>query len=250
MATANDMLDQINYIKHLNGILEQFSKDNRLNPSHISLYMALFQIWNNYRFKTTFYINRGEVMDLSKLGSKTTYFRSIKELSHWKYILYEPSHNPFQGSKIRLFNFGNSSEPVLDTNLTNIGNSSEPLVDLSLTNIGNTSGPAVVSKDKQYQTGINKTNRNKLDQPKNQNEVIDFFSKKNWSSLEAKKFYNHYQGIGWKVGGKSKIVDWHATAKNWMLKADEIKKEKTRNAPDQKLDNLNVKTEKNYGEPL
>ena len=81
-------MEQINYIKHLNGVLELFSKDNRLNPSHISLYMALFQIWNNYRFKPSFYINRSEVMDLSKLGSKTTYFRSIKELSHWKYILY------------------------------------------------------------------------------------------------------------------------------------------------------------------
>ena len=152
--------------------------------------------------------------------------------------------------KIRLFNFGNSYEPALETNLTNIGNSHEPLVDLSLTNIGNSSGPAVVSKDKQYQTGINKTNRNKLDQPKNENEVIDFFSKKNWSALEAKKFYNHYQGIGWKVGGKSKIVDWHATSKSWMLKADEIKKEKTRIAPEQKMDNLKVKTDKNYGEPL
>ncbi|MET2985587.1 hypothetical protein [Aureibaculum conchae] len=228
-------MEDLNYIKHLNGILEQFSKDNRLNPSHISLYMALFQIWNNYRFKPSFYINRGEVMDLSKLGSRTTYHRCIKELSYWKYILYEPSHNPFRGSKIRMFNFGTTSESPLDPNYTNIETTYEQVV---------------VSEDKHIKTGINKTNKNKLDQPKNENEVINFFSKKNWSTLEAKKFYNHYQGIGWKVGGKTKIVDWQATAKNWMIKADEIKKEKTRKAPEQKLDNLNINTDKNYGEPL
>jgi len=31
-------------------------------------------------------------------------------------------------------------------------------------------------------------------------------------------------GIGWRVGGKTKIVNWQATANNWMLKAEEIKK--------------------------
>ena len=134
-----------------------------------------------------------------------------------------------------MFNFGTTYEPPLDPNYINIETTYEQVM---------------VSEDKYIKTGINKTNKNKLDQPKNENEVIDFFSKKNWSTLEAKKFYNHYQGIGWKVGGKTKIVDWQATAKNWMIKAEEIKKEKTRNVPDQKLDNFNVKTDKNYGEPL
>lgn len=228
-------MENLNYIKHLNGVLELFSKDNRLNPSHISLYMALFQIWNNYRFKASFYINRSEVMDLSKLGSKTTYHRSIKELSHWKYILYEPSHNPFRGSKIRMFHFETTYEPLLDPSHTNIETTYEQVL---------------VSEDKLIKTGINKTNKNKLDQPKNENEVIDFFSKKNWSTLEAKKFYNHYQGIGWKVGGKAKIVDWQSTAQSWMLKADEIKKDKNNRAQVQKRDNLNTSTNKNYGEPL
>lgn len=123
-----------------------FSKDNRLNPSHISLYMALFQIWNDYHFKPSFYINRAETMDLSKLGSKTTYHRCIKELSHWKYILYEPSHNPFRGSRIRMFNFGTTSELPLDTSYTNIETTFEQVV---------------VSKDKPIQTERNNTNRSK-----------------------------------------------------------------------------------------
>jgi len=228
-------LEQINYIKHLNAVFLQFSKDGRLNPTHISLYVALFQLWNNYHFPDNFHINREEVMQFSKIGSKTTYHRCIKELHYWKYLLYEPSHNPFHGSKIKMFNFGTSD--------------GQPLYP-SHTNIGTSNGQAVVPINKHIQTGKNNTNGNKLDRPKNENEVIEFFLKENWPELEAKKFYNHYKGIGWKVGGKTKIIDWQATARNWMLKADELKTEKTVVSVSQNTDNLKTSSNKNYSEPL
>ena len=60
-------MQNVNFIKHLKGVFIQFSKDNRLNPTHISLYIALFQIWNNNRFLEEFYINREEVMRFSKI---------------------------------------------------------------------------------------------------------------------------------------------------------------------------------------
>src|SRR5690606_25104047 len=42
-------MEEVNYVKHLNGVFRQFARDSRLNPTHISLYMALFQLWNiNY----------------------------------------------------------------------------------------------------------------------------------------------------------------------------------------------------------
>ena len=130
-------LEEINYIKHLNGVFGEFAKDSRLNPTHISLYIALFQIWNNNYFKAEFYINRDEVMGYSKIGSKSTYHRCIKELSHWKYLLYTPSHNPFKGSRIKMFDFGTSSGQVLYPHCTDIGTSN---------------GQAVVSINKQLQT--------------------------------------------------------------------------------------------------
>ena len=228
-------MEQVNYIKHLNAVFLQFSKDSRLNPTHISLYVALFQLWNNYHFPMEFYVNREEAMRFSKIGSKTTYHRCIKELHHWNYLLYEPSHNPFKGSRIKMFNFGTSDGQALYPNPTNIGTSN---------------GQAVVSINKHIQTGKNKANDTKLDKPKNENEVIDFFEKENWPELEAKKFYNHYQGIGWKVGGKTKIIDWHATARNWMIKAEELKEEKTMVAVSQNTDNLKTSSNKNYNEPL
>lgn len=228
-------MENINYIKHLNGVFLHFTKDNRLNPTHISLYVALFQIWNNYHFPNDFYIIRDEVMHFAKIGSKTTYHRCIKELHHWKYIVYTPSHNPFHGSKIKMFNFGTSDGQVLYPYPTNNGTSD---------------GQAVVSINKPLQTVKNNTNGTKLDQPKNQNEVIVFFESQNWSALEAKKFFNHYQSIGWRVGGKTRIVDWKATARNWMLKANELKAEKTEIEVRLEMDNLRTNIHKNYHEPL
>ena len=222
----------MNYIKHLNGVLHQFSKDNRLNPTHISLYIGLFYVWNYNRFPERFYINREEIMTFSKIGSKSTYHRCIKELSHWKYIIYFPSHNPFKGSQVKLFQFGTSSGQAVDLNHPK-------------------SGQALVSY-----ININKHNTNfiKLEAIAKEKLILEFFKEEKWPELEAQKFFNHYQGIGWKVGGKTKIVDWKATAKSWMLKAEEMKltsRKKANNLPlDQNQDNLHTNRNKNYDEPL
>ena len=225
-------MEQINYIKHLNGVYIQFSKDNRLNPTHISLYVGLFQLWNYNRFPSEFHISREEIMKLSKIGSTATYHKCIKELNHWKYIVYSPSHNPFKGSKVKLFNFSTSDnqEMYLDSTINE---------------------QAVVSY-----ININKHNINfiKLEAIAKENLILEFFKKENYPELEAKKFFNHYQGIGWKVGGKTKMVDWQATARSWMLKADEMKlspRENTNNLPlDHFQDNLHTNQNKNYDEPL
>ena len=47
--------------------------------------------------------------------------------------------------------------------------------------------------------------------------------------------------------GKAKITDWQATAKTWMLRANE---NETKKGPGQKLDNLRTSKNKNFNEPL
>ena len=80
--------------------------------------------------------------------------------------------------------------------------------------------------------------------------LFGWFEKEKWPIIEAQKFFNHYQGIGWKVGGKTEIVNWQATAKNWMLKAEEIKTKINQKAVSQNQDNLKTSKNKNYNEPL
>ena len=215
----------MNYIKHLNAVFQKFYSDKKLNTTHVSLYMALFQFWNINRFPEEFYIDRQEIMQLSKIGSTATYHGCLKQMNTWKYLKYMPSHNPYKGSKIKMFNFGTSSEQVVNEFETSTEQALIPNIKLI----------------KQIEN-INKT---KL--PKNEFEVIDFFKKKKWPANEAQKFYNHYQGIGWKIGGKIKIEDWQAIASNWMLKANEFE---TADVVSQKKDNLRTNKNKDYGQPL
>ena len=102
----------MNYIKHLTGFFEKVALDRTLNPTHVSLYIALFQFWNCNRFKNPISINRDEVMRISKISSKATYHKCLKNLHSLGYINYEPSYNPFKGSHVILFNFSDDLKPV------------------------------------------------------------------------------------------------------------------------------------------
>ncbi|WP_367757336.1 hypothetical protein [Flavobacterium sp. WC2430] len=95
----------MNYIKHLTGFFDRTIQDHHLNPTHISLYIALFQYWNVNHFQNPISISREELMLISKIYSKATYHKCMKELNEKGYIKYEPSFNPFKGSMVILFNF-------------------------------------------------------------------------------------------------------------------------------------------------
>ena len=76
-------MSNVNYIAHLNGWFEKSYEDRRLSAVHMSLYMALFQFWNLNRFQNPFTIIREDIMKASKIGSKTTYTKCLKDLNEW-----------------------------------------------------------------------------------------------------------------------------------------------------------------------
>ena len=102
----------MNYIKHLTGFFDKVAKDKVLNPTHVSMYVALFQFWNCNRFKNPISISRDEVMRISKISSKATYHKCLKNLHSLGYINYEPSYNPFKGSQVYLFNLSDELKPM------------------------------------------------------------------------------------------------------------------------------------------
>nr|WP_315160408.1 transcriptional regulator [uncultured Flavobacterium sp.] len=101
----------MNYIKHLTGFFEKVSTDFELNPTHISLYMAIFQFWNLNRFQNPISITRDEVMRISKICSKATYHKCMREMHDRGYLKYEPSYNPFRGSMVHLINYSEDLKP-------------------------------------------------------------------------------------------------------------------------------------------
>ncbi|MGX7668885.1 hypothetical protein [Flavobacterium pedocola] len=98
------MVEQINYTKQLNDFFKKAEQDKALNPTHISLYVALFQSWIDNRFKNPISISRDEIMSSSKIKAKATYHKCLKTLHTLGYIKYEPSYNPFRGSNVHLCN--------------------------------------------------------------------------------------------------------------------------------------------------
>ena len=102
----------LNYIKHLTGFFDRIIPDRNLNPTHVSLYIALFQFWNVNRFKNPISITRDEVMRICKISSKATYHKCMRDLNDKNYIKYEPSYNPYKGSMVILFDFSDFLKPV------------------------------------------------------------------------------------------------------------------------------------------
>ena len=102
----------MNYIKHLTGFFEKVSADYDLNPTHISLYMAIFQLWNQNRFQNPISISRDELMRISKIASTATYHKCMKDLTEREYVIYKPSFNPFKGSILEVCNLDFYTKPV------------------------------------------------------------------------------------------------------------------------------------------
>ena len=245
----------MNYIKHLTGFFDKVVVDNRLNPTHISLYVALFQFWNVQRFKNPISISRDEVMRVSKICSKATYHKCMKDLHNFDYVKYDPSYNPFRGSLVTIIDLELKNEQLRKSkrNSTKNQTSNKQVLNKSCT-----------SDEQALVPSINNTNNSNIDKhksvheekispisfikeifkPPNWEEVEHYFLEKNATKLESQRFYNYYESKGWKIGGKASMKNWKAAANNWILNAEKF------NPKPQNQSNLHINQEKDYDIPL
>lgn len=268
----------VNYIHHVESVMDSFKDDNRITPWHISLYFSLFHIWNNVRFKDEINIRRDELMTLSKIGSANTYTRCLKELHEWKYIKYTPSKSKFISSKVHMYRFDttpntssdnttdtscdttsdntsvhhlrpfiNNNKPIENNNKhkssRDVSHTSKPREDVSHT-------PTTTRKGELHSphTPIPPIPQGKTQKrftPPSQEEIKIFFSENNSNNQESQKYYNHFQSNGWLVGGKTPMKDWKAAARNWILRAQGYAEK-----ANPTLQRLNVNQNNNYDEPL
>ena len=265
----------MNYIQQLTGFFHKVAVDNRLNPTHVSLYMAIFQYWNAGRFQNPVCISRQELMRISKISAKATYHKCIKDLHTYGYIQYTPSYNPFKGSLVYLFDFqtsiSTSTSLFFDPSRTKIETSIEQaLVPYINNNINNINKNIKKESTKSKNDIVLKVSKNKakvievngetippqsnakkriskaIFSPPDVGAVQTFFQEEKSSEIEANKFFNYFQSNGWKVGGKTPMQDWQAAARNWMLNAPTFAKTPNPPVPGQ----LNTSDTKNYAEPL
>lgn len=86
-------------IPELSLFYDRIREDHRIGPTHISLYMAIFQLYNMNGFINPVRINRASLMKLSKISGLATYHKCIKELVEFRYIDYQPSYKSKVESK-------------------------------------------------------------------------------------------------------------------------------------------------------
>ena len=282
----------MNYIKHLTGFFNRIALENSLNPTHISLYLALFQCWNVNRFKNPIIISRDEMMKGSKIASKATYHKCIKELQRLNFLDYFPSYNPYSGTQVFMMNFSegnNFSQNSSDTTSSNNdptrlffkpskpknesvnSNVAEQVNELPYiynnkqtlkndknidrdTNFQNFNEDLFLKNETAEQKEKSSAKKEKVKSPPLES-VKEFFKFQNFTEFEAERFFNYYSSIGWLIGGKTKMKDWQAAARNWMLNTPKFKinlpNPSTQKAnPQPRAYNLNTTIDKNYAEPL
>lgn len=62
---------------------------------------------------------------------------------------------------------------------------------------------------------------------------------------EAQKFFNYFESNGWLVGGKTKMKNWNAAARNWILNS-----QKWNSSEAKQSGNLHTNQDKDYSIPL
>ena len=217
----------MNYISHLSQFYQRLPDDQRFTPHHLSLYMAVFQAWNTARFAASFYVDRTELMNLSKIGSVNTYIRCLKNLHDWNFINYQPSRSMSIGSRISIIIFDNTVDNATDN-----------------------------TNDYRDETELRRIIKQNESSIKIEHEEVENYFKENEVDLtEARRFFNYYEARGWKTG-KTNIINWKALAQKWISNGPKFKsyeklKPNTRKpAGAPKPGNLSATSSKNYNEPL
>ena len=80
----------------------------KFKDKEFDTFIAL-QVWEHLEKQSDAF---REVMRISKISSKATYHKCLKNLHSLGYINYEPSYNPFKGSHVILFNFSEDLKPL------------------------------------------------------------------------------------------------------------------------------------------
>ena len=171
--------------KNIIRFFERVIEDDRLNPSHISMYVSLFQLWSSNHFQNSFRISREEVMKLSKIKSIATYHKCIRELCDAGFIIYLPSYDSYKGSLIEI-------------------------VDLKTRN---------VEKKQSF------SNRKLLQTVENlfciptRDQVELYFTERNVKPTQAHQFFSFYHSLNWKCSNNKPMKCWRSAARNWIYTA-------------------------------
>ena len=95
-------------LKPLSDFFNAIAGDPRISITHIGIYAALLQYWKEHHFENPVYVFSYEIMQIARISASATYCKSVRDLSDYGYIKYEPSFKKNRGSKVYLIGFSKS----------------------------------------------------------------------------------------------------------------------------------------------
>ncbi|MDD2675259.1 MAG: hypothetical protein PHF81_10305 [Flavobacterium sp.] len=87
-------------LKPLSDFFKAIENDYRISITHIGIYVALLQFRAGKGFGNPVQAYRYEIMDLAKIASPKTYYKCMRELNEYGYIIYKSTRKRNQGSTI------------------------------------------------------------------------------------------------------------------------------------------------------
>ena len=218
----------MNYITHLNSFFSKAESQDWLSPHHQSLYLTLFRIWNQTGFKQTFTIYRDQVMEKAKIGSKSTYYRCLRELENAGYFIYHTPKLKYEAAMITMIRFTctrNGTTHVPDLNPVSPTNDTPHV-------------PQMGHFPKQEDKTLSNYHSNVQPIP-TQEEVHQFFKLHNYPYFKAVSFWYHYESRGWAA-----VKDWQKLAHKWISGKNSTNPQTTKDA------SHSTGTDESYKEPF
>ncbi|MGG7035759.1 MAG: transcriptional regulator [Flavobacterium sp.] len=278
----------MNYSKQLTAFFNRIAIEKNITTTHISLYVTIFQSWNLNRFQNPIQISRDEIMKTSRIGSNATYHRCIRDLENMGFIKYSPSYNPFSGTSVTVIDLCAGKKIKNDNQTCTVSKQVKPRTSSMSEKVkaGTCSINEQVSEPPYIYNNINnklynknnnisidenfieknatcsvneqvqKKNDKSVDHEKRKTpsleKVKEYFAFQKSSEFEAERFFNYYSSNGWLIGGKTKMENWQASARNWMLNTTKFASVNPMSMAKETLkpQNLHASTDKNYSEPL
>ncbi len=84
----------------ISSFMEDVQEDPRISPVHISLYLAILQRWAAQEKAGPVLFKARGLMPAAKIGGRTLFCRTIRQLHEYGYLRYEPSFKPDEPSKV------------------------------------------------------------------------------------------------------------------------------------------------------
>jgi hypothetical protein len=198
---------QVNTIHHLNSFYDTLQGNVHLRANDISVYLALFRLWNRQELKNPFQVKQEEVLTLSRINSNNTYSKCLKRLAKLKYIIYQPSPAPFIPSNITILPLAPEFKAYTKDSPHPQYSSSPDLTSLTDNNS--------ISRNKQASSPPKKIGEILTYAPPQLTEIAAFFQAAGLDVAAAHKFFHNNEAAGWLINGH-RIVDWKAVAQEWI----------------------------------